>query len=356
MDLTVFFSEPRRRNLAILAALAILSIALAVWALDERADMVAPKYPPHEFFPGLASQVNDVARIQITSKSGSFDVAFVPMKGWVLPGRGNYPASTDEVRKVLVGMAAMETMEPKTARPDWFHYVDLDGPPKDGTKITLTDDKGTVLATMIAGKSEDIGDESGVVGLFVRKPGDKQSWLVRSPFTPHANQSDWLDKKVMDIDRSRIQEVDVTPSSGPAYSVSRAKPSDPDFTLDNLPKGRELAYAGSPDSVATAVTDFGFNDIKPASAIDFSKAARLVTHTFDGLIVTVDTVKQGGDYWVKVAANSLPGKPDAAKEATAIDGHADGWAFKLDPYKGATFDTTLDSLLKPKEAAKSAKK
>ena len=349
MDLTVFFSDPRRRNLAILAGVAILSLALAVFALDRRADMVAPKYPPQEFFPHLAGSVNDVTRIRVQSKSGTFDVSFVPMKGWVLPGRGNYPASIEEVRKTLVGMAAFETIEPKTSRPDWFHYVGLDGPPKDGTRITLSDDKGNTLASMIAGKTEDIGDDSGAVGLFVRKPNETQSWLVKSPFELHTAQSDWLDKKVMDVDRARIQEVDVTPSSGPAYSAARAKPSDTDFTLTVLTKGRELAYPGSPDGVASAITNFTFDDIKPAGSVDFTGASRLVTRTFDGLIVSTDLVKQGNDYWVRVAANSQPGKPDAAKEATAINAHADGWAFKLDPDKGATFATTLESLLKPKD-------
>ena len=44
--------------------------------------------------------------------------------------RGNYPADFDEVRHTLIGLAALETIEPKTARADWLHYVGLDTPPK----------------------------------------------------------------------------------------------------------------------------------------------------------------------------------------------------------------------------------
>jgi Domain of unknown function (DUF4340) len=349
--MTGLFSDPRRRNLAVLAAVAVISVVLAVVALDERAAEVAPKYPPHEFFPGLAGKVNEVTRIHIVSqKGGAFDVAFVPMKGWVLPARTNYPASFEEVRKTLVGMAALETIEPKTARPDWFHYVDLDAPPKGrGVEITLMNDKGTVLARLIGGKTEDIGDTSGANGLFVRKPGDNQSWLVRSPFTVRATPSEWLDKKVVDVDRARIKEADVRPSSGPAYVVSRDKPSDADFDLNPIPKGRELAYPGSPDAVASAIADFSFDDIRPAGGFDFTNASRLITKTFDGLIVTTDVVKQGNDYWARIFADAAPGKPDAAKEAQAINAHADGWAFKLDQYKGAEFGTTLESLLKAKK-------
>ena len=276
---------------------------LAVLALNQRAEQVAPKYPPHVFLNGLAAKVTQTARIHIVSKKyGAFDVAFVPMKGWVLPGRANYSASFEEVKRTLVGLAALVTIEPKTARPDWFHYVALDAPPKgDGTAITLGDAKGRVLASLIVGKTEDIGDPSGAVGLFVRKPGDSQSWLVESVFEPRANPADWMDKQVMDVDRARIQEVDVRPATGPAYSVSRAKPSDADFALAPIPRGREVSIpvhrmALHPVSSVSPSTMF---NLQAASIL---RMAQLVwsTHTFDGLIVTVDVIKQGSDYWAQV--------------------------------------------------------
>ena len=359
MELKAFFNDPRRRNLAVLAALALLSVLLAVWALDRRAAEVAPKYPPHAFFPGLADKLDDVTRIHIASKkNGAFDVTFVPMKGWVLPDRSNYPASFEEVRKTLVGLAALQTIEPKTARPGWFHYVDLDAPPKgDGVLISLSDDKGRVFAALIVGKSEEIGDASDFVGLFVRTPGETQSWLVSSPFAPRASPSAWLRKNVVDVDRARIQEVDVRPLSGPAYVVRRDKPSDMNFALIPMPRGREPADPSAPGAVASALADFSFDDIQPAGNFDFeNQAARTVTRTFDGLVVAVDVVKQGSDYWARVAAAATPGKPDAAKEARDINTYAQGWAYRLPAFKGAQFTTPLEGLLKPLESKDRRKK
>jgi len=355
MNLKLFSSDPRRRNLAVLAALALVSVLLALFALDRRAAEVAPKYPPQAYFPGLAAKLGEVTRIHIESgKNGAFDVTFAPTKGWVLPGRSNYPASFEEVRKTLVGLAALQTIEPKTARPDWFHYVDLDAPPKGGgVLISLSDDKGRVLAALIVGKSEDIGDASELVGLFVRKLGETQSWLVSSPFAPHASPSGWLKRNIVDVDRARIQEVDVRPATGPAYTVRRDKPSDADFALTPMPRGREPA---DPGGVASALADFSFDDIQPAANFDFdNQASHTVTRTFDGLIVGVDVVKQGSDYWARVFAGAAPGKPDAAKEARDINASAQGWAYRLPAYKGAQFMAPLDSLLKPGGAAKKTK-
>ncbi|MDE2266027.1 MAG: DUF4340 domain-containing protein [Alphaproteobacteria bacterium] len=358
MDLNAFFSDPRRRNIAILAALALISTVLAIFALNERAAEVAPKYTPQAFFPGFAGDLNKAAHIHIVSKkNGAFDVTFKPEKGWVLPGRSNYPASFEEVRKTLVGLAALQTIEPKTSRTDWFHYVDLDAPPKgNGVLITVSDDQNHTLASLIVGKSEDTDDASDFVDLFARKPNDSQSWLVKSPFQPQASQTDWMSKKVVDVDNSRIQEADIHPLSGPGYTVKRDKPSDTDFTLSPIPRGRVLVDPGAPDDVANALAGFSFDDVEPSANFDFdTQSSRLVTRTFDGLIVSVDVIKQGGDYWARVFADAVPGKPEAAKEAHEINARAAGWAYKLPAYKGAQFLTSLDSLLKPVGKAKGSK-
>jgi len=355
MTLNEVFTDRRRRQVAILLAVAVLSGLAAYFALHRRAAQVAPRYEAKLLFPGLAHAVNalQVTHIRIVSKAGgAFDIDFVPQKGWVLPDRNNYPASFEEVKRALVAMASMEAIEPKTDRPDWFHYIDVDAPPKgDGTLITLSGDRGRVYAALIVGKSQEVGDDSGSVGIFVRKPDEDQSWLATSTAEIRPLQTDWIDKTVMDIDRERVREADVQPGSGPSYSVSRAKPDDASFVLAPIPKGREIAYAGAGDSVASAFDDFTFDDIKPAGDIDFDNAARLIEHTFDGLTVTADVVKQGDDFWARVSADAAPGVAKTAKEAHDINQRAAGWAFKLASYKGSVFTAPLESLLKPKAQA-----
>ncbi len=347
--------DPRRRNLAILAGIAVVMVFLAALALWNQSREMAPHYTPRSFFPNLESEVRDVAHVHIQSRKNAIDVVFKPDKGWVVASHDDYPANFDELRRTVLGLAGLETIEPKTARADWLHYVDLEAPPHgDGVLISLTDEKGAGIATLVMGKSEDIGDPSGATGLFVREPNTTQSWLVRSAFEPKTDVGDWLEKDVLDVDRTRIRDVDVEPSNGPSYSVRRQKPTDDDFDLLNIPKGREIAYVGAADGVGAAIVGFTFDDVRPAKDFDFSDqghASRLIAHTFDGLAVTVESIQQGQDYWATVAAEGEPGKPDAQKEAREISGRATGWAYKLAPYKGQLFMTSLESLLKPLPSA-----
>jgi hypothetical protein len=310
------------------------------------------------FFPDLAKRVRQIAHIRIASKSGVVDVDFNPQKGWVVASHDDYPASFEEVRQTVVGLGTLTTLERKTAQRGWLPYIDLVSPAKGGAgkEITVTDDKGGVIAALIAGKTVDIGDPNGAIGLFARRPGDAQSWLLKSYFDPKSAPSDWLDKQVMTIDRARIAEADIDPVSGPSYAVRRDTPMAQDFKLTEMPKGRDLSYEGAPDGIGAAVVDFSFDDAKPAREFDFSDpqhTTRVVTKTFDGLTVTVSVIQQGQDYWATVSAEGRG--PDAIKESRAIDAKATGWAYKLPAYKGQQFMTPLENLLKPKAPPAKAK-
>ena len=339
--------DPRLTVLGILAAVTLVSVLLATLALWRQAALVAPHNTPETFFPGLSVKMRHVSRIRIVSKAnGAFDVTFVPDKGWVLPAMQDYPADFRQVRTLLVGLAGLETIRPETGRADWLHYLDLGDPTKGGkgVAISLLDEKDHTIAALIVGKVRDLGGANGGEGLFVRRPGSKQSWLTRSVFEPKPYPNDWLNKTLLSVDRSRIEETDITPVSGPAYVVRRTKPSEPDFELVNMPKGRQLAYPDAPDDVAAAVDGFSFDKVARASQFDFAKAAQIVTKTFDGLEVTIAVIQKDTDYWATVSASA--DNDSAKKEARGIDARAAGWAYHIPAYKGAQFMTTLDSLLK----------
>ncbi len=353
-DSSTPLADPRRRNLFVLAGVAAVALLLALIAIWHQSDDGTGE-KRSEFFPGLAVRVahHEATRIHIDSKTnGAFDVVFNPASGWVIASRNNYPASFEQVNGTLVGLAAMQTLEPKTSKPDWLHYVGLDAPPKgDGVLVRVSDEKGAVLAAVIVGKTADIGDPTGAVGMFARREGQDQAWLVRAVSEIRSAPADWMEKSVLDVDRARIRSVAVTPAQGVAYAAHRDKPADADFTLAPIPPGRELADPTSPNGAAEAIVGFSFDDAKRASGFDFfTGTTKLVTTTFDGLIVTVATIKKGDDYWSTITASSEPTRPLAAKEARDINARATGWAYKLAQFKGAQFTTPLENLLKPKGA------
>ncbi len=344
--------DRRRRNLLVLAILAALSSVLAIMALDHQAALMAPKYKPRTFFPGLADKDRHIASIRITSKKyGTVAIDFVPDRGWILPAEHGFPANYALVRKTIYGMAGLEALAPETARPSWLKYLHLDAPPKGrGVKVALYDDKGRTIAAVIAGKTKTLG-ELGQLGLFVRTPSSDQSWLVRSVFRPQANPADWMNKDVLDLARSEIKSVTVIPAHGPSYTVSRKAASDANFSLEGLPKGRTLAYPTAPNGPAYGLVDFSFDKAVPIQSVDFSHATTTRTNTFDGLTVEARITAQDGNSWVSLSATAEPANKVASLKARKINKIAGAWAFEIPAYKAAQLTTPLDNLLKARAAA-----
>ncbi len=344
-----FLADPRQRMLVVLAVLAIVGTALAGLAIYEQHIKAASQSVPKAFLAGFSEKLREAAKIHIESKDGALDIVFKPQKGWVLAQRADYPASMDEVRKTLIGLGGLEIIEPKTARADWLSYLGLGAPPDgDGVIITVYDDKGDTLASIIAGKTSEIADDAGATGLFVRAPSSNESWLVRSQFTPHTKPDDWMDKNVLSLARDRIKSVDVDPESGASFTVRRDAPDHPEFAVTPIPKDRAVSSPTIAYNVVDAASNFTFNDIKPASEFNFSKSSRMVFRTFDGLMVSVMTIKDGEDYWAHIEARPIAGMDEARDEAREISAHTSGWAYKLSSYEGAQFMPTLESLLTPK--------
>ena len=72
--------------------------------------------------------------------------------GWFVAEKGNYPAAAGKVRQIVLGMADLALVEPKT-RP--IHpRLEVDDPGKGkSTLVTLKDKAGTPLAELIIGNA-----------------------------------------------------------------------------------------------------------------------------------------------------------------------------------------------------------
>ena len=338
--------DPRRRNLTILSGITALFVVLAVIAVLQQASSLAPKFAPRLFFPGLTERVNDVAEIAVISKSGTFHVRLNQGK-WTVVEKAGFPADAAQVRSVAGGIADLTTLEPKTNRADWLNFVGLGAPDKggDGIDVKLTDAMGKPLAEILVGKSQGTADDLGRTQLYVRKPDENQTWLARGSLAPKPNAADWLDKNVIAIARDRVKGATVTPAAGPAYTLARDSKDQQDFKLLDMPAGRQLSFEGSPDGVGSALIGFDFEDVAKADSFDFSKAPQSVTHTFDGLDVTVRIAAKDKDRWATIAAAGT--NPMTQNEAMAINARLSGWAFKLQPEKADQFLATRETLLKP---------
>lgn len=337
----------RLRSLFFLTISAFVMVLCGLLALQWRAHHLAPSGSSQLLFPDLGANLHTVTEIRIeTRQDGIINIVFQPLRGWVLTRRGDYPASFDTVRRMLTALTQITTVEPRTARPDWFHYVNLDAPPTgDGTRITVLDSTGHALADLIVGKKADAPDRNNGAYMFVRKTTEQQSWLARSPYDMHISPDNWFERHVIALAPENVAQLEFLPIYGPPYVLRRNAPGHP---FDLFGTSRASFIKAPPAMLADyagKLTDITFTDAGPQGQFLFSsRTAKIRVRTFDGLAVNISVIRIGADYWARIDASSAPGKSQAEKRATDINAMAFDWAFKLKPAQGALFMTSLDGV------------
>lgn len=381
----------------VLALLAItVVVAVAALLLNRNDTSNSSNGVPATLFPDLNAKVNDVASIEVKRPGENFTIQRTAT-GWGLTSKGGFPVQLEQVKGAVVGIAALKPIEPKTSNPELYAKIGVqepgdkapapdaapaaspdETPPTQPTLITLKDDKGATLASVILGTQK----WGNTPSIFVRKEGDKQSWLAEGRLEVPTDPMQWIERQVLNIPRDRIKSVSIVhPSDGSELEVARDT-SAASFVVSNIPPGRELTAPTAPEQVVTGVQYLNIDDVVPLDQVSFADpTAVAVYRTFDGLIITARTVKKDNKDWINLsfsfdpsAAPPTPATPEPTppvtpeakppepakpaakspdevkKESEDLSAKLSKWAFAVPDYKAKNLVATMDSLLKPPPA------
>jgi hypothetical protein len=347
----------RIRALGWLGLATAVAVVFAIIAQWQRAALGEAGFAAVRMFPELEENLDRVASIGIETKAGAFSIRRDPQGRWIVPEKGDYRADFNEVRRSVLGLAGLELVEQRTAREDWHDKLGL-GLPKSGgsgTLVTLKDEKGELIAGLIAGAAVEGASAGSRQAIYVRRPDEAQTFVARGAFEAVTDVTRWLDKSFIDFARDRIKAVSMKPFAGPSYNLARATPQAPNFALvERVPAGRSLRSAEEPNGVGNALVGMSFTDVVSQGQIDFSKAARASFQTFDGLALNIVVAQSGQDFWIAfdavqiapaVTGNAQGLKPDIAAEVAELNAMGKGRAFKVARFKGTLLTTPLEALL-----------
>src|SRR4030095_9522845 len=153
-----------------------------------------------KLFPPLAAKVNDVRSLTIARKDGAVTLTKTD-QDWTLADKANYPADFGTVRKLLVYLAELRTLEAKTKTPALYASLeveDLATPDAKSTQVTLKDASGGAVVDLLVGKQRYGRSGSAGDGVYVRKMGDAQAWQARGRITLERDALAWLDRAIAD--------------------------------------------------------------------------------------------------------------------------------------------------------------
>jgi hypothetical protein len=355
-----------RQRFIVLLVAALLAISGALYLSTQRN---LPR-DPHgmALLPTLASELNSVSAL--TVRKGAAAPVTVHKQGeqWTVAERADYPADLPKLKKLLLALSDAKIREEKTSNPDSYAIIGVEDPSQPGatgTQIELTAQNGKLA--VIVGKSAGEGS-------FVRRAGEKTSYIVEPGISVEAEPRYWIDTRLLDIPTDKIQSVESKPASGAAYSVHRVpanppkptdnKPGGPGtaasaanpstanpppaaplpapaadkFVLNGVPSGRQAADSQTLAPSPAHFSNLTVEDVVPAGDIDFGKPSTVNVTLADGSVITFTGAVIGDKRWIKVAA---------PKDA-ALSAKANGRAFEMASYRYDGIFRPLESLLVPK--------
>jgi len=291
-------------------------------------------------FPDLKAEINDISQVSISS-AGETVTLTIEADHWVLAEYKNYAVDTGKLRQLILALADAKKLEEKTSKVEMYGRLGVEDSSANSQNTEIRLNGPDSVRTLI------IGNLAQREYRYARIAGEATSWLIDQNPTLPSNLSDWLLPEILDIDSSRIQSVTITHSDGETIQIHKEDAAVTDYSVSDIPNGRELSYPSIVDGMAGVVGGLNLEDVAESSnAAQDDGAATTVFRTFDGLEITIESSIRDENSWITVSAN----QPDATSgEATKINERVSGWAYQIQSYKADQLRRRWADILKTEE-------
>jgi hypothetical protein len=326
-----------------LATAVLVAIAIVVLASGDRG--VSRAAPGQPAFPALAAKLGDVASVTV-SREGTMMTLIRDGDSWLVAEKGNYPANAAKISQIVRAMADLTLVEPKTQNPDLYPRLEVEDPGNGKSALVAVKDKsGGDLAQAIVGKRRYDRLGAGNDGVYLRKPGEAQSWLARGTLDPSGDPPSWLDRQIIDVSEKKIAKVTLTQPDASKLVISRAAP-DASFAVEDAPADTKFKSESTISGPAGALETLDLDDVKPAGELPVPDKDVVTASftTFDGLTVDLRVMERDKSNWVAISAT---GAGAAEADAKKIEDKVSRWTYAIPAYKANLLKTKLADLVEP---------
>jgi hypothetical protein len=362
------------RRVLILLASALLIIAGAIWLSSQR-HLDRAIATGTRLLPELKAALNDVNEIRIAKADGNHATLKKRGAQWIVHER-DFAADPAKVRKLLLDLSQLEVVEEKTSNPASYAAINVeDVPPANPdspspAKSSAADSVEPLAATRIDVMTPKktwaliVGKSGGSKNGYARVANAKQSFLVTPLIDAEAAPQRWLEHTIVDIPEARIQSVAVKPANGPAYTVSREKKEQENFTVANIPAKRKLSDESAGNVLARGLEGVSLDDVQKKPDVPTAlptnttvERSQATYKTFDGVTVTVSGRKESTPglkkddpkvekFFITLTAASSQKATEA--EAGKLNARVAGKEFEISSYKYEGMFKPLQDLLEKK--------
>ncbi len=341
------------KTVAVLGLCAVVSVAAASYGVSQRVGFETTEFEGQRVFPELVEQAPMVTEMIVT-QSGEIKTFQLIDEQWTLAESDNYPVHNNAVTKVMFGLSNMQYLDAKTASPERHRALQLEEPKtkQDNSQlVALKTSDGNVIAELLVGRANYFLPETTTGGMYVRKPGENQTWLVRGLVDIGAEPRDWLQRTIVDIPVDNVRRAEARHPDGELQLVRPNPDVTGGFEFENLPEGTKLKSEFAPRNIAALLNSFVLNNVRKAEnvALDPQGAYVGVFDTVDDQRITLNMWQQDGTQYLVVGAAYTGNDPDsdAAKQVADITARTTGWVYIVPEYQFEQLSKKFDVVTEP---------
>ena len=348
------------KSFNILAIAAVVSLVTAGLVHSAYDTWTVENVSGEKLFPGFDKGANQVG--QLALEQGDNKLEFHKVKdSWNIANRGGYPAKTESVQQLLVRLARAELIEAKTKDPKRYGLLELEDPAGKDAKsvmVQMRDGNGKAIGELVVGKRRQSAFGQGRSGVYVRRPGNDQTWLTNVNLRTTFDVSDWVEPVFFKLGDTKVKSLTLqTPDGGDVKIVTdENKDGKKDVThkFAAVPEGKKLKKDVDASVVVKGLQTFEMTDVRKLADAKLPKDAvkiPAIIETDKGMKLQAEMVRIGeNDRWLSFKV--LEDGKDA-KVAKSFRDKLDGWQFKIADWRARqVFKTAADMFEdKPKPAA-----
>lgn len=315
------------RNTIIILAGIVVALALMLYIFQGAGDR-----PEHGLLvDDLAAQANSIDSVTILPPDTDNGISLrKDGDAWVVGSRFDYPADIGKLGSFVTQLSEARILEEKTSNPDNYSRLAVDDPETggSGTKVLLSGDgfsHGVIVGNSAQGTNR-----------YVRVPSDATSFLVDRQLEVPASVQNWLRHDLIDIPADRVRKVTISHADGETLALEKSAEEDGNFTVLDIPEGRELSYASAGNSIAGALASLELEDVQQATGSEAATTA--VFETWDGLSIEIRIAGEDDTNWLEFAVSG----DDPEKLGERLG----GWRYRITDYKANLLKRRWDDILK----------
>ena len=294
-------------------------------------------------FPDLFNVLDKVDQIEFLKNDNKLIVKKIEGE-WVVESADNYPAKVSTIKKFLLDLTEIRTIDIKTTDPSQHRNLAVNHIGEEGQnrfQITISIEQGKEIAKFIIKEKFHSDNRT-----FIKKVGQKEVFETQGALYLSADKIQWLNADIIDLSSNAIKRINVN-HLDENFTLVRLDESSVQFKIDGLDNDLIEKSPTFTSAISAFLESLKFNDVKRKEIIqDSKKLVSIKFKTTDGQEIRVQDFETVSGTFTEFSfakdpsleTNSNFTNPDLIQK----------FVFKLPKYKRRLLDRKLSDLTKRK--------